>query len=604
MPNILNSDFPLPSDAYLSFDGLTIKQKIKDRLTQTGVFTDQNYEGSNLSALNDMVAMVFSLLIYNLNRTANEGQFSNAQIYENINRIVKQLDYKPIGFQTANVAFNMSAQDIDAGIYTIPRFTAISVNGISYSFSDDIAFTKTIDTSIEFIPSVGNNEILYQGRFVEYPTYTAAGNKNELIYLSVDDVTIVDHTNIFAYIKSSDGKWVQWTKTDSLYLHTATDTVYELRFNENERYELKFGNDINGRALKAGDLVALYYLRSDASQGQIAANALNGMRATVFNTVRFNQILGDTSFDNTNYLNNINGLQLLRFNNSCASSNFTQPESVDQIKANAPGVFRSQYSLTTAKSYETFIRTNFSNILQDVGVKNNTDYLDSYVKYFYDLGLTTPQLESRALFNQLKMADACNFNNVYAFIVPKTANNTLGYLYPAHKNLIVSSIEEQKTLTAEVIIMDPIYLAVDIAISDTNTVLVEDTIKTEILIEPTPTTKRNPSSIISDVNVVINNYFNRSNQTLGSTIDISDLTNQILSIDGVKKISTRRIDTGYVVEGLRLLMWNPVYGDTSSMTIAGNTQLDDFQFPYLFNADFTKRITVDSTATKFQNVVI
>ena len=66
MSDVLNGNFPVPKDSYLAFDGLTIKEKIKQRLNQTGIFTDQNFEGSNLAALNDVVAMVFSMLLYTL----------------------------------------------------------------------------------------------------------------------------------------------------------------------------------------------------------------------------------------------------------------------------------------------------------------------------------------------------------------------------------------------------------------------------------------------------------------------------------------------------------------------------------------------------------
>ena len=38
----MNDSFPVPQDAYLAFDGLSIKDKIRQRLTQTGVFSDQN----------------------------------------------------------------------------------------------------------------------------------------------------------------------------------------------------------------------------------------------------------------------------------------------------------------------------------------------------------------------------------------------------------------------------------------------------------------------------------------------------------------------------------------------------------------------------------
>lgn len=602
MSDVLNGNFPVSKDAYLAFDGISIKDKIKQRLNQTGVFTDQNYEGSNLAAWNDVFGMVFSLLIYTLNQNVNNGVFSETQIFENANRIVKELDYRPVGYQTANLSFSLSAHTLASGIYTIPRYTSLNIGGVSYSLNRDVSFVKTESTIVEALPSVGENNLLYQGTFIEFPTYTAAGSTNEIVFLTVNDNVLVDNFNLDVYVNTGD-KWERWTKTASLYLNNSLDKVYEVRFNENKRYEIKFGNDINGKKLNEGDQVAVYYLKSDGESGEVGAGGLLGLRPNVFNSIRFSEILADTAPLNTSVLNSSN-INVLSFDNACTSSNFTGHETVEQIKANAPSVFRSQYSLGTANSYETFVKTNFSNIIQDAKVKNNSEYLDTYIKYFYDLGLTNPQLESRALFNQLKFADSCNFNNVYIFVVPKTIANNLSYLYPAQKSLIIDSMQEQKTLTSEPIILDPVYLAVDIALSESNTISIDDIDQTELFIQPNFNSRRNSASIVNDINTVINNFFNRANTKLGQTVDINDLTNQILSVEGVKKIFTRRKDTGYTVEGLRFIMWNPIYEDLSSTLIVGNTTLEDFQFPYLFNTDFTTKISVDDSFSKFEKIAI
>ena len=50
------TDFSLPTDAYASFDAVSLKALIKERLDETSMFTDQNYEGSNLSSLIDIIS--------------------------------------------------------------------------------------------------------------------------------------------------------------------------------------------------------------------------------------------------------------------------------------------------------------------------------------------------------------------------------------------------------------------------------------------------------------------------------------------------------------------------------------------------------------------
>ena len=581
------TDYPVPKNAYLSFDGLSIKQKIKERLNQTKIFTDQNYEGSNLAAFNDAFGMGLSLLLYYLNQSSVNGQFSETSIYENINRIVKELDYKPVGYQTANVGFSLSAQSLNAGFYTIPRYSTISIGGLNYSTNSDISFTKTIDSSLEEIKGISDDQILYQGTFIEFPSIVPAGNANEIIYLSVEDNTMVDNFNIHVYVKNN-GVWEKWNKTQSLYINDYSNKVYELRFNENKVYELKFGDDINGKQLTKDDVVLIYYLVSDGEKGEVGANALQGRKITSFSTINLSDILQQT---NLNYLTS-SQLNNLQFNNKFASSYFSEPESVESIRKNAPGVFRSQFNVSTKKAYSSFIKNNFYNILQDVVVKNNREYLDSYIKYFYDLGLTKPQYESRALFNQVNYSDSCNFNNVYVFCVPKTVQNNLSYLTPSQKSLILDTIRQEQVLTSETIIADPVYIAFDICGQINSTITQDDINNSELYVIRNINSRRNESSIKTDVENVINDFFNIKNNTLGQKINIQQLNTNLLDIDGVSQVYTRNKKTNTISDGVKMVYWNPVYFDITISEASSITTLQDFQFPFLNNKNFVDRITI------------
>jgi len=582
------TDYPIPSNVYLNFDGNSIKELIRTRLNQTGIFTDQNFEGSNLSALNDVFGMIGSLFLYNISKSISEGSFDDSKLYENVNKTVKQLDYNPIGHQTATMAFSLSATTLSAGNYVIPRYSYITIGGIRYSLSKDFSFFKTADIVSETIDVSEKDNILYQGIFHPFPMLDAAGNDYELIYLTVDDKEIVDNFNIHVYVKDSTGIWKPWTKTHSLYLNGATDEVFELRFNANKRYELKFGNNITGKKLSAGDKVAIFYLKSDGVNGELGANVLNSRKIVTLDSPILADILQDVS---TDVFMTTTSMDSLTLNNPSKSSFYSEPETVQQIKQNAPGAFRSQYSLVTSNNYETFIRSNFANIIHDVKCVSNSQYLNSYQKYFYDLGLTNPAAESRALFNQFKMADACNFNNVYLFVVPKTMNDTLSYISPAQKSLIVNSMTEEKILTSETVLMDPVYMALDFIVPKSNIYDVNDINQSGLGIVKQSTTRRNDSSIISEVANIIQSFFSRVNNTLGQLINLNQLMSDILAVDGVKQIYTIRLDGTTTVEGIQLAMFNPIYNKHITV-ISGNRQLDDFQYPYLYTSDIINKIKV------------
>ena len=609
-----NTNFNIPRDGYLTFDALNLKQFIKDRLNESKVFTDQNYEGSYLSTIIEILSYTFHNLLYYLNRNATEVLFTEAQLYENMSRIITLLDYKPIGRQTATLNFGLTAgEDFNIGLHTIPRYSFIQNDPASYSFNEDIVFAKTEAYGTpQPLSDISTQKLMYQGRYEEYPLYTAAGNENEVIYFAPGDSIVVDHFNIDVYVKSTEtGHWSQWKRVPTLYLENAYSESYEMRFNENKRYEIKFGNDINGKKLRTGDNVSIYYLKSDGSSGEVGKNSIDGKTLVLFNTTTLNEILNDLNTQQNNELVFISNAQAsdLEFENVNVSTYFQNEESVDSIRQNAPGVFRSQYRLVTETDYENYIKNNFANLIHDAKVVNNWKYLSEQMKYYYtDIGLKDPNNVSNILYNQLNFADGCNFNNVYAIVVPKTITDTknpTSNLNPAQKEMIISTIKGVKTLTSEIVLLDPVYIATDVCIASDGsaTGTLDDVDNTQLLIVKDPNSRRDDTSIIQDVNNIFLTYFGRSNITLGATLDINTLTAQILSIDGVKTFYTARTDnTNIKYNGLSVLVWNPIYSTDLRITTK-NIDMSYFKYLFLNNRNtFSTRISVITEAKAYESI--
>lgn len=249
---ISKTDFPLNQNAYVAFDAQSLKALMLDQLNRGGVFTDQIFEGSNFNSLLDVIAYSYHTLLYYLNQTSSESMFTQSQIFENMNRIVKLIDYKPLGYQTCLLSFNSIAnQQLPVGTYTIPRYSYFIVNGINYSFKQDITFTKSLPGTVS-LDQLSNNNLLYQGSFVEYPIYFAAGEAFEVVRLVLRDQNgnspFVDNFAFDVYVKDNrTSVWTMWNRVPNLFLSNNQDSVYELRFNENGRYEVKFGNNITGK---------------------------------------------------------------------------------------------------------------------------------------------------------------------------------------------------------------------------------------------------------------------------------------------------------------------------------------------------------------------
>jgi hypothetical protein len=131
----------------------------------------------------------------------------------------------------------------------------------------------------------------------------------------------------------------------------------------------------------------------------------------------------------------------------------------------------------------------------------------------------------------------------------------------------------------------------------------DDIKKTELVILKKENSKRDSSAIQTDVANLFTSYFERSNCTLGQTINLDYLNNAILAIDGVEKFYTRRTDDNSVqYEGLSFLMWNPIYLNDRKFVVQ-NIVLSYFMFPFLNDfVNFKNKITVQSNTKVFETL--
>jgi len=580
----MDEKFIFNKNSYVTFDGTSLRDIIVDRLNKGKVFTDQNYEGSNLSAIIDIISYTFSNLLFYLNKTSTESLFSESQIYENMNRIVKLLNYKPLGPQAQTVPIRVTASGLLKGNYIIPRYSYVTVGATTYSFNGDISISKNLDNTEELISDINDRYSISQGLYEEYPLYVAGGIDNEKIYVSVDEQVVIDHFNIHVYVKEyNTNSWQRWTRVTENFLHESNDTVYEVRYNENKRYEITFGDSINGKKLERGDEVAIYYLRTNPNLQSLGIGALNNSPLAVYNSLQFTNILNDTDIDFGNYLNS-NNISTISLSNEFPSTEYSAEETVENIRKNAPKNFRTQYRLITLSDYEIFVRTNYSNFLADIKFLSNEEYLKQHIRYLYNLGLNFPQEDTKILFNQIKFASSCNFNNLYLYVVPSNSNQE--YLNPAQKEIILEGINQAKTVTSQIVPMDPVYMYIDFYLKNpTAEISTNDIDQTKLLIIKNENTKRSSSAILLDIKNIFDTYFSRQNSKLGQLIDIYQLTNDILNVDGVDNVQTKRYDANIVTEGISFLIWNPIYTNKDLNVYSQNLIIENFKYPIFNNLE-------------------
>jgi hypothetical protein len=570
----------LNKNSYVSFDATSINELIINRLNQNQIFTDQNYQGSNLSSLLDVISYTFSTLLYYLNKTSSETMFSEAQIYENMNRIVKLLNYNPKGKIAQTVGYYINAA-LPQNNYVIPRYSYIKVGATSFSFVKDIYFTLSQNNTIQ-LQNPETDYFLYQGLFNEYPLYTALGASNEIIFINLGDEVYLDHNNIDVYVKPvNSDTWSQWKRTENLFLNKSVDEAFEVRYNPNKNYELKFGDNINGKQLNTGDQVLVYYLKIDPQASSIAANSLTKSKIILYNSVNYVNIQASTlAYDAVKITPNTSSSVFLT--NEYPSTPYQDEESVEDIRKNAPKSFSLQQRLVTANDFQSYILNNYSNIFSDCVVVNNEDYLKGHIKYLYDIGIKSPQLDNAILYNQIKFSNSCNFNNVYAYLSP--LNGLQQYVTSAQKEIIINDLYNQKIITSEIVPMDPVYMIFDFYVKSPNKNLtISDINQSMLYVYKSSNTRQSNNGILNSVIKIITDAFTNKNVKFGQFIDINQISSDIINLDGVDKIKTYRADIDSYVDGLSLLVWNQSYPLLDVSLHNHNFELQYFQYPAFNN---------------------
>ena len=587
-------DYNLPQNAYVAFDAVSLKDYIVNRLNTNEKFTDQNYDGSNLAAVIDIIAYSYHVLLFYLNNTASEVNFDQASIYENMNKIVKLIGYKPAGKQTSIVPINaVGSADMAIANYTIRKNSFFVADGVQYNFIDDYSFNKTT-TDTEVIKTLNDTVILYQGVVKEYPDYNAQGEEFEVVPIVVKNIVdtntekfIADNT-IDVYVKEVDNNtYYLYKEVESLYLSNSNDRVYERRLNENGFYEIKFGSGVFGKKLSEGDTVSINYIQSDNTEGIISKNVINGNKLFVYDSLRQRQIFNDT-FANKNetiFIDNSNS-SLLTINNPQNSTSLSDEETIEQIRENAPKAFASQLRLVTGTDYESFIERNLANVVNSVKVVDNDSYINEYIQYFYDI-CVDPNKVNRVLINQINFADSCDFNNINVFCAPSFSvaedNYYPPYLSESFKNLLVETCGERKMVSNTVVPRDPIYMAFGLGYTNSADLSLDILDETSLYLVRETNNKINKDTLKARAGNIIKAFFEPSKNNLGQKLNFSELTNDILSIEGIKRIYTKNENNSSTIDTVSFLSFNPVYETSDIALVNQDVTLPYFKFPYMYS---------------------
>lgn len=578
-------------DSYSLFNAADVKSYIISELSKSDnpVFSGCSYMGSNMNALIDIISLISQQILFHFSLNTAEASFTTTSLYENMSKLVNILNYKPIGKQTSMlpVRFTIDVNKLDikdTQYITIPRFTKVSYNSNYYLKNEILYPLKDIKTDNKPIEI---DTILFEGEMHESTTFEATGDEFETFIINDNFINnskrfITDNFFVVYVDEYGNNDWKEYVETTSLYLHGSLDAVYERRFNEDMNYEFKFGNGINGKKFAKGARIVIFYLLSSGEEAILGDDVVQDVKPSQYSSGMWSSIKGSNSLTATTKTL----YDYTRVKNTGGGTSISYPESIESIRVNAPRAFASQNRLFTLSDYKTFIKKNFSQYVKDVHVSNNDYYVNNFLKYFFDIGLSSPQEDSRLNIAQVEFMSTTNFNNVYAFIVPKV-NTIIGgtvpnYLNNTLKHEIVNSAEEYKGLTHNLVLLDPIYKAITFGYYMDDSDWNANQLENRLVIVRGRLSKYSQNFIKERVVNVLKNYFN--SLTLGSEINLATITQQILSVPGVTNFHIKN-NQGQIENKMTLFIWNPLYINEDNVTTQQNMPTESFVYPYFYDLD-------------------
>lgn len=600
----------------LKFDASSIQELLTRKLIDSGLYNDQIYPGSDTRILIDLISWMFNVLMYNLNVSASNAIFDDTEIYENLNKIVKILSYKPHAYKTSYAEFNINYMDESSSSFTctIPKFASINTgkkdslgNPIKFSFIEDYTF-NIINGSV----SAQNNPCLYNGQFVHYifDDTTIGSNFETFIMQNVspnEDVPVsLDLAGLTIIYEKTNNDGIKSFKqidiVDSLVLDASgSDLACEVRLNENKELTIKFGDNIHGKTLDNGGNLHVIYLKSNKDEGIVDSGEAESSELSleIENISSVSDLInicygGINSFlINYGEIFSKNNLPIVTSNsfnlsNIQKSTSILDYEDIESIKLKAPSNFRIGNRLVTSSDFRTYILSNFSNIISDAHVCNNAEYCTSFYKWLDKYNSFNINIR----LNNYKFASSCDFNNIYIWLKPAYE----GDITNIDRINIMKHCESKKLITTNLVPCQAIksyvtpflkYQGFESSLSDVVFSSYKNPVKIFIVKNDS---KISDGQLKTRVSNVIVNYFN-NNSSLGSKINVSDILSEIYSIGGIESVKTvlsSEYSNGKLVyeDGLSFISFSESIVEFADYEIFNQSKVfEKFQFPELLNKE-------------------
>ena len=351
-----------------------------------------------MSVLMDLLAYNTHYLAFHANMLANEMFIDTALTRSSAVSHAKALGYIPSSTKSANATIDVTVRGVPLSqksvVMAAGTIFTTTVNDVSYQFVTIGDHTATSDTGIFMFTDIK----IYEGTRIRY-TYTVDSSNLEQQFVipssAADTGTIV----VSVQTSSSDVTTEVYTLNTDYAVLDSTSLKYFIQEIEDGKYEVYFGDGVNGKKPIDGNIVILDYV---VTNGSIA----DGASAFVASST-------------------VGGYSNVNVTTTSSAAGGGDAESVDSIKFNAPLKYAAQGRAVTPDDYKAIVPTVYTNIksIQCWGGEDNDPpiYGKVYIAIRPNTGTSLTTTTKNSIVTNLKKYNV-------ASIVPEIVDAEILYL--------------------------------------------------------------------------------------------------------------------------------------------------------------------------------
>ena len=310
----------------IELDFASIKESLKDYLSQQEVLKDYDFTGSVLNTVLDVLAYNTHYTAFYANMVANEMFLDSSILRKSVVSHAKQIGYTPTSSRASRAIMDIQTGVTGGILNRGVEFTGTGKDNKSYKF-------VCLQTNIANINNVFENVSIFQGTLKRI-TYVYDPLVKSRSILSIPNNKIDTRTILVRVQNSSTdttGINELWGEASNYISLSPTSSVYFLQESSEEgMYELYFGDNFFGKQPKAGSMVFIDYLETEGELGN----------------------------DITEFSTSLTDAQIIA---NTSSGGGASAESISSIKFLAPRQYVSQNRAVTQEDYYVSIIKKYPN---------------------------------------------------------------------------------------------------------------------------------------------------------------------------------------------------------------------------------------------------